>query len=190
MDRPLAEPDQMTIDEFLSFYDSRPDGEKWELVEGQPVMSPTPTEWHQTICTNIPAFLHATKRATNASWYTMVGVGTVVPASPRSLPQPDVFVKEAPPTDKHTTKDALVIFEVLSRSNGPKDRAWRKRVYGSVPDCQHYVAVSTKTAEVIRHGRAANWRGTKSKGLEDSLRLDAIDTTIPLGEIYLYTPIE
>ena len=190
MERPLADTEQMTVEEFLAFTDSRPDGEKWELIEGQPVMSPSPTEWHQTICTNILYALEHVKRTRGAPWFAMAGVGTVVPISPRSLPQPDVFVKEGPPTDKHTTEDALVIIEVLSRSNGPKDRAWRKRVYGSVPNCQHYVTVSTKTAEVIRHDRAADWRGTKSKGLAASLRLDAIDVLIPLREVYLWTPIQ
>jgi hypothetical protein len=30
----LAPEDQLTIDELLSFTDSRPDGERWELIEG------------------------------------------------------------------------------------------------------------------------------------------------------------
>jgi len=31
----LAETDQMTVDKFVAFVDARPDGERWELIEGQ-----------------------------------------------------------------------------------------------------------------------------------------------------------
>ena len=43
----LARTDQMTIEAFLAFYDTRPDGEKWELIDGFPVMSASPTQWHR-----------------------------------------------------------------------------------------------------------------------------------------------
>ncbi len=76
----------------------------------------------------------------------MLGIGTRVPISPRSLPQPDVFVKDSPLAGLPTTDDALVLFEVISKSNSKADQAWRRRVYASVPNCQHYVTVSQSKA--------------------------------------------
>ena len=186
----LADADQMTVEEFLGFYDSRPDGEKWELIEGVAIMSPSPTEWHQRIALNIAGALDAAKLKSDASWVALLGVGTRVPASPNSLPQPDVFVKAGVATGSSITDDALVLFEVLSKSNTRADRAWRKRVYASVPNCQHYVTVSTKTAEVIRHDRADDWQEHVVVGLHSSLELPAFHVTIPLVEIYRWTPIE
>ena len=186
----LAEIDQMTIEEFLAFTEARPDGEIWELIEGVAVMNASPTEWHQTICGNILYCFMDHKIRTLAPWLPMIGVGTRVPISPRSLPRPDVFVKEGSATDSHATDDAVVIVEVLSRSNGPKDRAWRKRVYGSVPNCQHYVTVSTTLAEIVRHDRSSRWEGISVTGLDAELALPAIDVTIPLREIYRWTPIK
>lgn len=186
----LAEADLMSVEEFLAFTDSRPDGEIWELIEGIAVMSPSPTQWRQTICKNLLYLLEHVKRTTAARWHPMPGVGTIVPISPKSLPRPDVFVQEGHPSDSHITNDAIVIFEVLSRSNRPKDRAWRRRVYGSVPNCQHYVTVSTKTAEVVRHDRQSQWKGEALKGLDAELRLEAIGVSIPLREIYVWTPIK
>ncbi len=180
----------MTVEEFLAFTDSRPDGEVWELIEGVAIMSPSPTQWHQTICKNILYFLEHSKRTNGAKWHPMPGVGTVVPISPKSLPRPDVFVQKSAPADSHTTDDAIVIFEVLSRSNRPKDRAWRKRVYGSVPNCEHYVTVATKTQEVIRHDRSDGWAGETIHGARATLTLEAIDLSIPLRELYIGTQIK
>ncbi|MFM9941708.1 MAG: Uma2 family endonuclease [Hyphomicrobiaceae bacterium] len=186
----LAIADQMTIEEFLTFYESRPDGEKWELIEGVAVMSPSPTDWHQLICSNLVAYLLNHKNNRGTSWLPMLGVGTRVPVSPQSLPEPDVFVKAGPLTGTSVTDDALVLFEVLSKANTKADRAWRKRVYASVPNCQHYVTVSALTAEVMRHDRATGWEEDAVSGLVETLSLPAIGVTIPLRDIYRWTPIE
>lgn len=80
---------RLTIDEFLAFYETRPDGEKWELIEGVARMSPTPT-------------------------------------------------------------DAPVLFELLSPSNTRSDQVWRRKVYASGPNSQHYVTVSQSKATASR----------------------------------------
>ena len=186
----LAADERMTPEEFLAMVDERPDGEIWELIEGVAVLNPSPTDWHQQIVLNIGSVLLQAKNARNASWYVLPGISTRVPASPTSLPKPDLFVKENPTTGEHTTSDGLILFEVLSRSNRKTDRAWRKRVYSSVPNCQHYVTVATKTAEVVRHDRVSNWAENKLTGLNAVLELPAVDVTLALGEIYRWTPIE
>ncbi len=53
----LAAELQMTLEEFLAFARSRPDEERWELVEGVAVMNPSPTSWHEVIYANICAAL-------------------------------------------------------------------------------------------------------------------------------------
>jgi Uma2 family endonuclease len=143
----------MTIEEFLEFTDTRPDGEKWELIEGVAVLSPSPVDVHQIIVSNIIFRLMLAKEQMNASWIPLIGIGTRVPASPNSLPQPDVFVMAGAATGTPVTDDALVIFEVLSRSNSRADQAWRRQVYTSVPNCQQYVTVAQKTAEVVAYNR-------------------------------------
>ncbi len=186
----LAEADQMTIEEFLAFTDSRPDGERWELIEGRAVMNPSPTDWHQRIVINIAAALDRAKEEHGAGWMPLLGIGTRVPGSPRSLPQPDVFVLEHEMAGSSVTDDAIVIFEVLSRSNTKADQAWRRRVYASVPNCQHYVTVSTREARVVRYDRADGWAGETLEGLEDTLGLTAIGLDVTLRDIYRWTPIK
>ena len=185
----LAPEQQMTIEEFLAFTDTRPEEERWELIEGVAVVNPAPIEHHQVVVTNIVAYLMAHKRQAGVNWLPMIGVGTRVPVSPHSLPQPDVFVKEGAATDRSVTEDALVLFEVLSRSNSKVDQAWRRRVYASVPNCQHYVTVSLKTVEVTAYDRAGGWRERTVSGLEQALDLPALGLGIPVADIYRWTPL-
>jgi len=155
----LASEQQMTIEEFLAFTDTRPQEERWELIEGVPVLNPSPIDYHQIVVTNISGFLWRFKTERNPSWFPLIGTGTRVPASENSLPQPDIMVKEHPPTGSPVSDDALVLFEVLSRSNTKADQAWRCRVYASVPNCLHYVTVSLKAVEVAAYDRDSGWKG-------------------------------
>ncbi len=186
----LAQADQMTVEEFLAFAQARPEGERWELIEGIAVLSPSPTQWHQIIALNIATAINAAKLRKDAAWIAILGVGTRVPVSPNSLPQPDVFVKSGPAVDSPVTDDALIIFEVLSKSNTKTDQAWRKRVYASVPNCQHYVTLATKTQEATRYDRNDGWQGETVAGPAAVLSLPAIDVKIPFAEIYRWTAIE
>lgn len=186
----LAPEDQMTIEEFLAFTATRPDEERWELIEGVPVMNPSPIDHHQMVVGNIVAYLIAHKRRTGASWFPMPGVGTRVPVSPRSLPQPDVFVKEAATTGSPVTDDALVLFEVLSKSNAKTDQAWRRKVYASVPNCHHCVTVSLKAVAVDAYDRKTGSKKRTVADLADALHLPALDLSVPLADIYRWTPFD
>ncbi len=180
---------QLTIEEFLAFAATRPSGERWELIEGMAVMNPAPIQWHQVVAVNISTCLMNHKQRTGASWLPLLGVGTAVPVSPRSLPQPDVYVQEGAATDSHVTEDALVIFEVLSRSNSKADQAWRRKVYASVPNCRHYVTVSLKRAEIVVYDQRVQWKARSIKGLDQTFALDALDVSMSLADVYRFTPI-
>lgn len=193
MGRPQLAPEQhdklMTIEEFLAFTDTRPKGERWELIEGVPVMNASPVGHHQMVVANITGFLWRFKAERNSSWYPLPGTGTRVPASEKSLPQPDIMVLERPPTSKPVSDEALALFEVLSRSNRKGDQAWRRKAYASVPNCQHYVTVSLKTVEVIAYDRSNRWKGRSLTSLAGSLALPALGLSIPLADIYRWTPL-
>jgi Uma2 family endonuclease len=185
----LAPEQQMTIKEFLAFTAARPDGERWELIEGVAVLNPSPVDYHQSVVANIVTFLMQAKRRTGAGWFPMPGTGTRVPASKNSVPQPDVFVKEQPLTGSAVSDDAIVIFEVLSKSNTKSDQAWRRRVYASVPNCQHYVTVSLKSVEVVCYSRTSGWIEQRLEALAGRLDLAAIGVILPLAEIYRDSPL-
>ena len=192
--RPQLEPAlQLTVEKFLAFTESRPQEERWELIEGIAVMNPSPTKWHQVIASNISAALVVIAVKHGYTWVPALGVGTRVPISPKSLPQPDVMVFEHPLEDDAmpVSDDAIVLFGVLSPSNTKSDQSWRRRVYASVPNCQHYVAVWQKDVRITRYDRATGWEAAHCEGLTAALDLPALGkkVSIPLSEIYRWTPL-
>ena len=182
--------DPMTIEEFLAFADAQPDGEKWELIEGIAVLSPSPSDFHQIIVKNVIFALELWCLEHDASWIVLPGVGTRVPVSPNSLPVPDVMVKEDEPTGAHVSNDGLVLFEVLSPSNRKKDRDWRLSVYSSVPNCRHYVTIEQKRVEAVVRDRESGWKARTFKSLDDVVQLSALgDLSIGLVDVYRRTPL-
>ncbi len=185
----LAPEDQMTVEEFLAFTGTRPDEERWELVEGVPVLNASPVDFHQIVVSNLIFVLRTQKVQTGAIWLPMPGTGTRVPISPNSLPQPDVLVKVGPLTGRPDTDDALVLFEVLSKSNDKADQAWRRRVYASIPNCQHYVTVSLKAVDVTVYDRTAAWAARSVTAIGGVLELPALGLSLSAEDVYRYTPL-
>ena len=188
----VAPDDQFTVEEYLAMTAERPEGERWELIEGIAHLSPSPSTWHQIIANNIGTELSNWKLAHNVAWIPLVGAGTRVPISPRSLPQPDVMVlpvfPEGPPSS--VAEEALVLFEVLSKSNTKADQAWRRRVYASVLKCEHYVTLEHARAEVIRYDRARAWAASGPMRTGDVLALPALGGfTVDVSALYRWTPV-
>ena len=99
------------------------------------------------------------------------------------------MVKEAQLTGTSVSDESLVLFEILSTSNTVSDQAWRRRVYASVPNWQHYATVSQKKIEVVRYDRSTNWKATTLRDLTHSLDLSALVVQMPVCEIYRGTPL-
>lgn len=187
----LKPEEQLTIEEFLAFTDTRPQEERWELIEGVAVLNPSPTNFHQIISMNIATALANWKAAHATSWVPLLGIGTRVPASVNSLPQPDVLVLEVLPSGPASpiAEGAVVLFEVLSKSNTRADQAWRLKVYGSIANCQHYVTVAQDRVRIVRHDRASGWTPTIIDSIDDKLNLPAIAASILLADVYRWTPV-
>lgn len=50
---PKIDPGPMTVEEFYTFTDARPDEEKWELIDGEPILNAAPSYHHQRILGNL-----------------------------------------------------------------------------------------------------------------------------------------
>lgn len=179
----------MLFEEFLDFAQRQPDGERWELIDGVPTLSPSPTDFHQVILLNLATALMNAKMERDAPWPPLLGITTRVPARPDRAPMPDLMVKADPATGAAHSDEALVVFEILSRSNTRKDRAWRWDTYRQVAGAEHYVTVDQKRIAAIRYDRARDWEPDLVDDLSRDLALPALDLAIPLATVYRYTPL-
>ncbi len=172
----------MSVEEFFAFTDSRPDDEKWELIEGEPVLQASASWRHQRIVTNLLYCLEAIRLERRPSWSAVPGIGVRV--SDTSLSEPDVLIR--PNTDEaiHECDDALVAIEVLSESTADRDLRWKRKAYARVASLLYYVVIAQDAVEVVVFARAAKFAEQRLESLDAALDLATLGISLPLAEIY------
>jgi Uma2 family endonuclease len=175
----------MTVDEFYAFTDTRPDHEKWELIEGEPILNAAPSLIHQWIAVNVVVALKNWEREIKAPWVVLADLGVRV--SKKDRPEPDVLVypsKDRRPDTQRDRDDVLVIFEVLSPSTEKRDLGWKRKVYASLASLTHYIAISQDAIDVMVFARDDGFEGRRIRSLDESIELRSLGISLPMAEIY------
>lgn len=182
MNIPRPNPSPMTAEEFFAFTDTRPQGEKWELIEGEPVSSPSANYVHQRIVRNLILALSLRETEHAASWEVIPGIGVEV--SKASVPIPDVLVRPSTLIDDWKCDDMIVAFEVLSPSTADRDLRWKRRAYPTLASLQHYAVGAQDAVGVLVYDRQTGFAERRIEGMQASLDLHALGISVPLAEIY------
>ena len=177
-----ARTEPMTVVAFLAFGDTRPDGEKWELLDGEMVLNASPARDHQKLVGNIIFALETLRRAAAVDWEAMPGIG--VRLSRFSSVEPDVMIRLNDDFRGNNCDDIIVAFEVLSPSTRRNDLQSKRRNYALLKTLAHYVVVSAEKTEVRLYSRASGWQETVMTSLDDVLALDGPVISLPLAAIY------
>ena len=188
---PKIDTGPMTVEEFYAFTDARPDEEKWELIEGEPVLNASPSPFHQIIAGNVAFALGLRERQQSLPWRAIPGIGVL--ASETNRPEPDVMVVprdliQANPFSRDT-KDALVLFEVMSPSTSTRDLKWKRAVYTAMPALAQYIVIAQDAIEVVDFARNNNFVERRLRSINSVLELPSLFVTLPLSEIYRDTSL-
>jgi Uma2 family endonuclease len=183
---PTIKTGPMTVEEFYAFTDARPDEEKWELIDGEPILNASPSPTHQWIISNLVFAMTQRARRLNASWAVLPGLGVRV--SQTNRPEPDVLVvprsgSSIDPQGRDRS-DVIVAFEILSPSTDDRDMRWKRAAYTSLPSLTHYVVVAQDTPEVVVFARDVGFAERRIRSLSESLDLPSLGISVPLSEIY------
>jgi Uma2 family endonuclease len=89
--RPAANA-RMTFAEYVAFYSLRPDGERWELIDGEAQRVAPPSLIHQVIAKNIRDLLKKRLRKQQLDMRAIREVGVHVPEIDDYSPEPDVVI--------------------------------------------------------------------------------------------------
>lgn len=186
METGIQDTGSMTVDEFYTFTDTRPDDEKWELIGGEPILNAAPSLFHQLIVMNIAFALKVRQREIDAAWMVLPGLGVRV--SEKSRPEPDVLVVPftAPrrPDRRRDRNDVIVVFEVLSPSTEKRDRGWKRKAYTSLASLTHYVVISQDAVDVRVFARDDGFEGRRLQSLDGAIDLRSLGVSLPMAEIY------
>jgi Uma2 family endonuclease len=189
---PTIKTGPMTVEEYFAFTDTRPDNEKWELIDGEPILNASLSTLHQTILWNLAFLLGTLQRQRPQSWESSVGIGVRV--SDTSLPQPDAFIVPAGAAKRdpygRATSEVIVAIEILSPSTAERDLRWKRTAYTSLPSLTHYVVVAQDAVDVVVFARETGFVERRYRSLADTLELPALGISLPLSEIYRDTGLK
>jgi Uma2 family endonuclease len=183
---PIIRTGPMTVEEFYAFTDMRPDEEKWELIDGEPILNAAPSPRHQLIVRNVVFALTAWERKLNAPWMVLPGLGVRVSDTDR--PEPDVLViprdhRSLDPQERDSS-DVIVVFEVLSPSTEGRDLRWKRAAYTRLPSLTHYVVIAQDVVEVVVFARDDDFVERRIRSIDQTIELRSLGISLPVAEIY------
>ncbi len=178
---PTIDTGPMTIEDFYLLVESRPAGEKWELIGGDPSLNAWPAYRHQLIVTNIlrPLIL---ADASQRDWQVLPGLAVRVDAN--SLPVPDILVRPNTFLEGRECDDMLVAFEILSPSTVERDLRWKRAAYAGMPTLTNYIVVAQDRVEVVVFARDQGFEELRLRSIDDNVILPKFGVTLPLADIY------
>jgi Uma2 family endonuclease len=184
------QPRKLTIEQFLAFYDTRPDEEQWQLIDGVALLMTPPFVVHQVIASNLQRLLNEAAERANADWRAYQRIGVELPEFPHYRPEPDVAVidREVPPGRRHVDRFYLVA-EILSSSDD--ERIGLKRDFYRAHEHNRAVLLLSQERPALELDRRINeeWTTEILSGAGALLALPDFGFACRLGDLYANTPV-
>ena len=183
---------QLSMEQFHAFRDERPKEEKWELIDGVPMMMPPPTLVHQLIADNLNPLLNARLREVKPEWRAVRDAGVWLDGDEKYNPEPDVTVIDSGrPLGQIYAHRFYFVAEVLSESDKKAIVSAKLRYYQDHEHnrCVLLVRQDRIGAEVhIRQGGA--WRSRRLSSATARLSIPEVGIVGRLGDLYEATPLD
>ncbi len=186
---PAILPQRMTVEEFLAFYETRPDDERWELIDGVAMMMTPPTKAHQRIASNLAFALNTHFQIHRPDLYAYQEVGLIVPEVDRFRPTADMAVEDNDADYESYSDTFHLVMEVLSDSNTDAAVAIKRQRYMQHPKNMYVLIVEQKSISVTIWGRRNGWQPFELTLLDDLLDLPELGFSTPVRTLYAGTPL-
>jgi Uma2 family endonuclease len=180
-------PTRMTVDEFLYWDADNDTGRRWQLVDGEPVLTAPAAEVHGAIQAEFAGLLRDHLLATSSPCRVIIAPG-IVPRirANENFRVPDIGVTCAPPSQGVMVPDPVLLVEILSPGNEGKTRSnvW---TYTTIPSVSEILAIrSTRVeVEVLRRGADGSWpESPVIVRPPEVLELTSLGFATPVADLY------
>lgn len=145
---------RMTAEEFVAWAMEQPEGQRYELWDGEVVGMASERVAHAR------AKLHAVNalnRAAETAGLPCEGLpdGVALRVDARTIHEPDAMLRCGPPLPGDTVlvEDPVIVVEVLSPSPRSVDSSRKLVTYFSVPSIHHYLILDPAKRVILHHAR-------------------------------------
>ena len=181
---------RLDMETFHGFRDERPKEEKWELIDGRPVMMPPPSLMHQRICRNLEGMLNARLQAAKPEWAADREIGLLIPQDQTFNPEPDVTVIDAEiGLHQIYAERFYFVAEVLSGSDKPWVLKAKLEYYQKHEPCFGVLFVRQDQIVADLYLRERSWAKAELTIPNARLNLPEIGDLGPLSDLYRFTPL-
>lgn len=191
---------QFTLEMFHAFRDERPKEEKWELIDGVPMMMPPPSLIHQRISRNLGTMINERLRVARPEWTADHEIGVLQPDDEKYNPEPDVTVIDtAIEIGQIYAERFYFVAEVLSNSDRPEQRAGADKpivvaaklaYYQRHAHCRGVIIVRQDRIEADLHVRDGEaWACRELRDPSSRIDIPDIGDIGQLSDLYRLTPL-
>src|SRR6516164_9013672 len=153
-----ALPGTMDVDEFMAFLETRPDEERWELVEGLAVMQAPPSYAHQRIAYNLCELLNSVFARNRLDLFAYPRAGVRSPGVRNFQPEPDVVVVPGVAGYDLYSERFQLVAEVLSPTNTRREIELKLRRYRETPGNLYAVVIEPREIRVVIYAKRNEWQ--------------------------------
>ncbi|MCB8838437.1 Uma2 family endonuclease [Aurantimonas sp. VKM B-3413] len=185
--------DEPPMDEarFLRFLEARGEGERWELIDGEPVlMMHPPSLKHQIIGQNLERLLNDALESQGSKMFAIREIGLAVEDRPSFRPQADVAVIDDDHGDNpYFAERFYLVAEVLSDSNTLEYVSTKRLRYTEHSGCLYVLILSQADRAVEIWSRGEGWQGRVYRSPDDRIDLPEFGFSCALRDLYARTDL-
>lgn len=184
---------QLTMRQFHAFRDERPKEEKWELIDGVPMMMPPSTLMHQRIARNLENLLNARLLQAKPEWQADREVGVWLKGDKTYNPEPDVTVIDTVfLVGQIYVQRFYFVAEVLSENDKKAVLEAKLGYYQAHEHNRCVLFVQQDRVGADQHDRQARggWRRRHLAKPDAALAFPDIGNIGRLGDLYRFTPLD
>jgi Uma2 family endonuclease len=180
----------MDVDEFMAFLETRPDNERWELIEGVAVMMAPPSYAHQRIASNLCTILNNTFSAQRLDLYAYQRAGVRNPGLRNFQPEPDVVVVPGVAGYDLYSESFQLAGEVLSPTNTRQEIDLKLIRYREAPDNLYAVVIEPREFLVEIQAKRINWQLVRLTNPDDPIDMPEFGMRCLVMDLYRGTPLD
>lgn len=200
-----AEASDLSLREFRAFQQGQPDGQRWELVGGTPVMMAPPKVVHQKIAFNLVRLLNEALRGYDPSLVAVFAPGVDLGLGAQDLtgvgraasyaPEPDVAViQDVQDPDQRIVGAAVVLAEVASSTDdvlSVDGRPWleiKASLYRLHGPCRTVLIVEQERVAITCWERTGEvWTSRRLADLDEVLEVACCGLRCHVRDLYVST---
>ncbi len=180
----------MDVDEFMAFLETRPDNERWDLIEGVAVMMAPPSYAHQRIASNLCSVLNNAFAARRLDLYAYQRAGVRNPGVRNFQAEPDVVVVSGIAGYELYSERFQLAGEVLSPTNTRTEIDLKLRRYREAPENLYAVVIEPRQFMVEIHAKHAEWQPVVLKAPDGIIDMPEFGLRCRVVDLYRGTPLD